>query len=276
MSLWQASVLGIVQGLTEFLPVSSSGHLVLFQNLFGMKEPMLAFDVALHAGTLVALFVYFYKDIRVLLGDFASFLKKFLCPCACSEPSGDRPSGLWFMILLTLVPTAVIALLVEDYFEAAFSDLAAVGWQWIIMGALLLWSSKIPEGVRGLDKIGWWRSVLIGSAQALALIPAISRSGATILAGMALGIKREDAARFSFLISIPAILGAVLLELRHGAAYFNSHGTAVVAGFLASAASGYAVIRWLMEIIRRGRFSVFGYYCLAAGCFSLGVVYFSR
>jgi len=276
MTLWQALVLGIVQGLTEFLPVSSSGHLVLFQSLFGMKEPMLAFDVALHAGTLVALLVYFRKEIRTILSDFLGFLKKCVCPCACSMSTGGRPSGLWLMILLTLIPTAAVAVLFKDYFESAFSDLTAVGWQWIIMGVFLLLSVKIPEGTRKLDGIGWWRSLLIGFAQALALIPAISRSGSTILAGMALGIKREDAAKFSFLISIPAIVGAVVLELKHGAVYFASHENEVLIGFFASALSGYAVIKWLMGIIQRGRFSIFGYYCLLAGCVSFGIVYFSR
>ena len=191
MTLGQALVLGIVQGLTEFLPVSSSGHLVLFQNLFGMKEPMLAFDVALHAGSLVALLVYFRKEVGAILADFFGFLKKRSCPCACPEPSGSQPSGLWFMILLTLIPTCLVAVLFRNYFETAFSDLASVGWQWIVMGAFLLLSVKIPEGIRKLDGIGWWRSLLIGLAQALALIPAISRSGSTILAGMALGIKRK-------------------------------------------------------------------------------------
>ena len=276
MALWQSVVLGIVQGLTEFLPVSSSGHLVLFQHLFGMKEPMLAFDVALHAGTLAALLVYFRKEVVAIVADFFSFLKKGSCSCASSTTPGDRPSGLWLMIFLTLIPTGVVATLFKDYFESAFSDLASVGWQWIIMGAFLLLSVKIPGGTRKLGEIGWWRSLLIGFAQALALIPAISRSGSTILAGMALGVKREDAAKFSFLISIPAIVAAVVLELRHGAVYFVSHEIAVLAGFFASALTGYLVIQWLMGVIQRGRFSMFGYYCLLAGCVSFGVVYFLR
>lgn len=276
MTLWQSLILGIVQGLTEFLPVSSSGHLVLFQHLFGMKEPMLAFDVALHAGTLVALLVYFRKEVGAIITDFFGFLEKSNCSCASSATAGGRPSGLWFMIFLTLIPTGAVAILFKDYFESAFSDLASVGWQWIIMGALLIASVKIPEGVRDLKGIGWWRSLLIGFAQALALIPAISRSGSTILTAMALGVKREDAAKFSFLISIPAIAGATAIELRHGSAYFASHGSEVLVGFFASALSGYFVIQWLMGIIQKGRFSMFGYYCLLAGCVSFGVVYFLR
>jgi len=273
---WQALVLGIVQGLTEFLPVSSSGHLVLFQTLFHMKEPMLAFDVALHAGTLVAVLTYFRKEtVEILLG-FCGSVKRCFFSCACpGETAGDR-GNLWFMIFLTLLPTGAVAFLFKDYFEGAFSDLYSVGWQWIIMGSLLIVSVKIPEGTRKIEGVGWWRSLLIGFSQALALIPAISRSGTTIMAGMALGIKREDAAKFSFLISVPAIAGAVALELRHGAVYFASHRTEVLIGFFASALSGYMVIKWLMGIIQKGRFSMFGYYCLLAGLVSFAVVHFSR
>ncbi len=275
MPLWQALVLGVVQGLTEFLPVSSSGHLVLFQSLFGMKEPMLAFDVALHAGTLVAVLVYFKKETAEILAGLGRSIARCFCPCVCA--ANPAPSDkLWFLIALTLIPTAVVAVVFKDYFESAFSDLASVGWQWIIMGVFLIASVRIPQGHRKIEAIGVWRSIWIGFAQALALIPAISRSGSTILAGMALGIKREDAARFSFLISIPAIAGAVVLELRHGGAYFSENLGPVSIGFLASALSGYVVIKWLMGVIQKGRFSVFGYYCILAGLFSFWVVHLSR
>ncbi len=276
MTLWQALVLGIVQGLTEFLPVSSSGHLVLFQTLFHMKEPMLAFDVALHAGTLVAVLIYFRKEIAEILVGFWDFMKRCFFPCKCSQEVASGSGSLWFMICLTLIPTGVIAVLFKDYFESSFSDLVSVGWQWIVMGIFLLLSVKIPEGTRKLEKIGWWRSLGIGLAQGIALIPAISRSGSTILAGMAFGIKREDAARFSFLISIPAILGAVLLEVKEGGVYFTSHLNEVLIGFLAAAISGYGVIKWLMGVIQKGRFSMFGYYCLFAGLVSFAVVHFFR
>ena len=276
MSSWQSLVLGVVQGLTEFLPVSSYGHLVLFQNLFGMKEPMLAYDVALHAGTLVAVLIYFRKEMGGILLGFWGFFKKCFFPCACTKEANPAGGRLGFVICLTLIPTGVVAVLFKSYFEGAFSDLASVGWQWIIMGFLLIASVKIPEGTRKIEKIGWWRALLIGFAQALALIPAISRSGTTILTGMALGIKREDAAKFSFLISVPAIAAAVVLEFRHGALYFSSHENEVLIGFFASAVSGYMVIKWLMGIIQRGRFSMFGYYCLLAGIVSLAVVHFYR
>jgi undecaprenyl-diphosphatase len=241
-----------------------------------MKEPMLAFDVALHAGTLVAVLIYFRKETGEILLGFWDFVKRCFFPCACSREPAGKAGYLWFMIFLTLLPTGLVAVLFKEYFEGAFSDLRSVGWQWIIMGFLLIASVKIPEGTRKLEGIGWWRSLLIGFSQALALIPAISRSGSTILTGMALGIKREDAAKFSFLISVPAIAGAVALELRHGSVYFTSHGNEVLIGFFASALSGYLVIRWLMGVIQKGRFSIFGYYCLLAGLVSFAVVHFSR
>lgn len=276
MPLWQALILGIVQGLTEFLPISSSGHLALFQALFRIKEPMLTFDVALHAGTLLALVIYFYKELRGILRGFGESAKQCLTRKTAVRDSAAGDPWLWLKILLTMVPTGLIALLFKDYFESAFSDIVSVGWQFVVMGIFLIASVKIPEGTRKLDNIGWGHSFWIGAAQALALIPAISRSGATILAGMGLGIKKEDAARFSFLISIPAIAAAVLLEMKYGAVYFASHEIEILAGFLASAVSGYAVIKWLMGVIQRGRFSMFGYYCLAAGLISFAVAHYWR
>jgi len=266
MDLLKAVILGAVQGLTEFLPISSSGHLVFFQSLFGMKEPMLSFDIALHAGTLVAVLIYFHKEFFGLFTDFRKFLEKCFCPAVYAKESAPL---LWFYILITLIPTGIIAVLFKDYFETAFSDLFACGWQWILMGALLLLSVKIPEGTKKLEGIGWWRALLIGLAQAFALVPAISRSGTTILAGMATGVKREDAAKFSFLMSIPAVLAAVLMDLKDGTAYFASHEIEVIAGFFVSALTGYLVIKWLMGIIRKGRFSIFGYYCIAIGALSI-------
>jgi undecaprenyl-diphosphatase len=241
-----------------------------------MKEPMLAFDVALHAGTLVAVLIYFRKEMGEILRGLWESVKGCFFSCARSGGSAAGAGNLWLMIFLTLIPTGAVAVFFKDYFESAFSDLNAVGWQWLIMGSLLIMSAKIPEGHRKIEKVGWWRSLLIGFSQALALIPAISRSGSTILTAMALGIKREDAAKFSFLISVPAIAGALVLELRHGAVYFSSHENEVLIGFLASAVSGYAVIKWLMSVIQKGRFSIFGYYCLLAGLVSFVVAHFFR
>jgi undecaprenyl-diphosphatase len=275
MTLLKAVILGAVQGLTEFLPVSSSGHLVFFQAIFKMKEPMLSFDIALHAGTLVAVLAYFHKELLSIVADFWKFVTRCFCPCLCVK--GDSPLNasrgtsplLWFYILLTLIPTGIVAVLFKHYFESSRSDLFSIGWHWTVIGTLLILSVKLKEGTVELRSVGWWRSLLIGLAQSVALMPAFSRSGCTILTGMALGIKREDAAKFSFLMSVPAILAAVLMDLKHGSAYFTSHETEVLTGFFVSALTGFLVIKWLMGIIRRGRFSVFGYYCIAIGIVSI-------
>ncbi len=271
MTLFQSIILGIVQGLTEFLPISSSGHLVLFQNLFGMKEPMLTFDIALHAGTLFAVLVYFRKElIEILSGFWGS-----LCPCACASAAVQPLKKLWISILLTLIPTGLLAVFFKNFIEYAFSSLIFVACEWFVMGILLIASVKIREGAKTLGEINGKSALWIGLAQGISLLPAISRSGSTILTGMFLGIKREDAARFSFLISIPAILGAILLDLKDGVQHLNGHGLTTLVGFITSAITGYIVIRWLMGVIQRGRFFLFGYYCIAAGLFALIVTILS-
>lgn len=270
MFLWQAVVLGIVQGLTEFLPVSSSGHLVLFQNLFGMKEPMLAFDIAVHGGTLLAILFFFYKDILDILKDFSdsfrrSFFKKPAFTASLQRPHG----GLWVCILITLIPTGILAVCFKHLFETAFSNLLFVAMAWFVMGILLILSERFQKGQKDLSAIHYGDALWIGLAQGIALLPGISRSGSTILAGMLLGIKKEGAAKFSFLISIPAVAGAILMDLKKGIQYFSANGIPVLAGFLAAAITGYLVIRWLMILIRQGRFFLFGYYCIAVSLFAL-------
>lgn len=276
MNLWQASVLGIVQGLTEFLPVSSSGHLVLFQNLFGMKEPMLAFDIAVHGGTLLAILVFFYSDILDILKDFGHSLRRAVSQKPISA-SGVQPPhrGLWVCILITLIPTGIMAVCFKHLFEVAFSKLIFVAAAWFVMGILLILSERFQKGQKDLAVIHYGDAFWIGLAQGVALLPGISRSGSTILAGMLLGIKKEDAAKFSFLIAIPAVAGAIVMDLKEGLHYFASNMAVVLAGFLAAAITGYLVIRWLMALIRQGRFFVFGYYCIAVSLFALTVVILS-
>lgn len=276
MILWQAVVLGIVQGLTEFLPISSSGHLVLFQNLFGMKEPMLAFDIALHGGTLLAILAFFYRDILDILKDFANSIQKTVSNKPASNASIQPPHrGLWVCILITLIPTGIAAVFFRHFFEAAFANLFAVAVAWFVMGILLILSERFQKGQRDLSVIHYGDAFWIGVAQGVALLPGISRSGSTILAGMLLGIKKEDAAKFSFLIAIPAVLGAIVMDLKAGLHYFASNMTVVLTGFGVAAIVGYLVIRWLMGLIRQGRFFLFGYYCIAVSLFALTFVILS-
>jgi len=275
MILWQALALGVVQGLTEFLPVSSSGHLVLFQNLFGMKEPMLAFDIALHGGTLLAILLFFYQDIREIFSDFWMSIQKLVSKRPIAPGLAPSHRGLWVCILITLIPTGIMAVCFKQLFETVFSNLTFVAGAWFVMGILLILSERFQKGQKDLSVIHYGDAFWIGLVQGIALLPGISRSGSTILTGMLLGIKKEDAAKFSFLISIPAVAGAILMDLKHGLHYFSSNMTIVIAGFLAAAVTGYLVVRWLMGLIRQGRFFLFGYYCIAVSLFAFAFVIFS-
>lgn len=276
MIVWQALVLGVVQGLTEFLPVSSSGHLVLFQNFFGMKEPLLAFDIAVHGGTLLAILLFFHKDILDILKDFTHSLQRAVSQKPVSTVSIQPPHrGLWVCILITLIPTGIMAVCFKHLFEAAFANLIFVAAAWFVMGLLLILSERFQKGQKDLSVIHYGDAFWIGLAQGIALLPGISRSGSTILAGMFLGIKKEDAAKFSFLIAIPAVAGAIVMELKEGIQYFSANAAIVLTGFAAAAITGYLVIRWLMKLIRQGRFFLFGYYCIAVSLFALTFVILS-
>ncbi len=276
MTLWQALVLGIVQGLTEFLPVSSSGHLVLFQNLFGIKEPLLAFDIAVHGGTLLAILAFFHKDILDILKDFTnSILRAFSTKPVATSSIQPPHRGLWVCILITLIPTGIIAVCFKHFFETAFANLLFVAAAWFVMGILLILSERFQKGQKDLSVIHYGDAFWIGLVQGIALLPGISRSGSTILAGMFLGIKKEDAAKFSFLIAVPAVAGAIVMDLKEGIQYFSANATIVLTGFLAAAITGYLVIRWLMGLIRQGRFFIFGYYCIAVSLFAMTFVLLS-
>ncbi len=277
MSIYQAAVLGIVQGFTEFLPISSSGHLVLFQTLFNMKEPMMAFDVALHGATLLVVGVYFWKDIADVLADFWSSVtgrvsKKDVLSSAIQAPH----SGLWVCILITMIPTGIIAVVFKKFFEAHFSQLIFVAVRWLIMGTLFIQSQRFQKGKKDLSVISYGDAFWIGLVQGIALMPGVSRSGSTILIALWLGYQKETAAKFSFLISIPAILAAMAMELRHGRHFFSAHTAPTMVGFLAAAVTGYIAIRWLMNLVQKGRFYLFGYYCIAISLFTFTFLLLSK
>jgi undecaprenyl-diphosphatase len=247
--------LGLVQGLTEFLPVSSSGHLVIFQTLLGMKE-IIAFDTILHLATALALIVYFWKDILGLL--------------RITNPESRKTLML---LLVATVITGVIGVCFKDYFESLFSSVAAVGAFLMLTGVVILLGERIGKGGRKLEQLNMWDAVLIGLAQGAAIAPGLSRSGTTISAALARNFDRSLAARFSFLLAIPTILGAGLLQSK---AIFKA-GTLGIGlwplalGFLAAFFSGLLAIRFLLELIRRTRLNYFAYYCLALGLIVLAV-----
>lgn len=247
MTLAQSFLLGAVQGLTEFLPVSSSGHLVLVQLLMGLNESMLAFDIAVHWATLIAVFVYFWKDFYEMRTNVR----------------------LMTMIVLASVPTALMGIFFKNYFESLFGSLQATGIGFIVTAAFLMASVKFHNGSRSLPEMKPMHAVWIGIAQGISIIPSISRSGATILAAMLCGIERRDAVRFSFWVGVPAILGAGLLKLKEGVGLALDTPGIFWAGFLTSGILGFLTISVLLKITARGKFHYFGYYCLGIGIFTL-------
>jgi len=256
-SLVSAFLLGVLQGLTEFLPVSSSGHLALAQSVIPVfSQPGVLFDVTLHIGTLVAVCIYFWPDL------WKMFLSLF---SADTGEARDSRRLLWLLIVGS-VPTAVIGLLFRKQFEAMFNDIYGIG-EWFITGILLFLTDRVSARGRDLAAMGVVDALMIGAAQGLAIIPSLSRSGATIAAGVFLGLERGLLVRYSFLLSIPAIAGAFVLELvahRHEALQgFDPLAYAV--GTLAALVVGYWSIAVLLDMTRSRRLSVFAYYCWAVG-----------
>ncbi len=266
MTILKAIILGVVQGLTEFLPISSSGHLVLAQSILKITEPPLFFDVMLHFGTLMAVVVFFWKDIwEILSGIFGRDPNIGRSTSHYETKYSARRFALYIMI--GTIPTVIIALILKKTIEDAFANPFLVSITLIITGIILFLSGRIGQRERTLN-IG--SAFIIGIAQGIAAIPGISRSGTTISAGLMLGIDGEKAARFSFLLSLPAILGAAILEFKDVKSVDVSI-IAVLLGVLVAFIVGYISIKFLLGIVVRGHFSRFAYYCWAVGV--LGIIW---
>ena len=266
---WLAAlVLGIVQGATEYLPVSSSGHLVIAQHLFGLEEPALFFDIVLHLGTLVAVVWYYRKDLVKLVSESFAGLQNLASGHSWKETLRLYP-GFRFALLIVVgtIPTAVIGLAFEDTFERLFGSVRLVGLMLILTGTVLLLTRFARGGGRDAAEMTWVDALIIGVVQGLAITPGISRSGVTIAAALLLGIERETAARYSFLLSIPSILGALLLRI--GGAEDGVGTTALVVGFGAAALTGYFCLALLVRLVKKGRLSWFAPYCFALGLLAL-------
>lgn len=264
MSLFHAIILGVVQGLTEFLPVSSSGHLVLVQQLLQVEAANLSFDIAVHVGTLVAVLVALWDDVVVLLDGLR--LRRTQRTLA-----GRRLIGL---IIVGSIPAALVGLLLQDFIDGLFSSVYVTGIMLLVTGFLLYWAEKTRKGAITIRNISYGDALFVGLGQALAILPGLSRSGTTISAGLVRGIARDDAARFSFLLSIPVILGAAILELPD---LFSSGGGVdllpVIAGMATAAITGYFAIILLVRLVRQGNLRVFSYYTWVVGAFALLFAY---
>jgi undecaprenyl-diphosphatase len=264
MSVLHAIVLGAVQGLTEFIPISSSGHLVLVPEALGWDQPGLAFDVMLHVASLAALLAYFRTELITLVkGVF----------------SGDRAARRMLVLLAVgTVPAAIAGLALNDYFEEAFTDAKAAAIQLVITAAILVGAELIyrrhrsrRETLRTIDDLNAGDAAVIGVAQAIAILPGISRSGSTIAAGLGLQMERDDSARFAFLLAIPALFGAALVKVPDmGGAELS--GAAAIAGFIASLVTSYAAIAGLIKYLRSRTLYPFAVYCVVAGLFFYAIV----
>lgn len=260
----EALVLGVVQGATEYLPVSSSGHLVIAQHLLGFTEPALLFDIVLHLGTLAAVVWYYRDDLKKLVRQSLLGIREVLAGSAASEVQAKYPGfRLAVLIVVGTIPTAVLGLTFEETFESLFGSVRATGAMLMVTGLILVASRLAPNNGRGIGQMRALDALLIGLAQGLAITPGISRSGATIATALLLGIERETAARFSFLLSIPSILGALLLEL--GDSGTEAAYPSLVVGFLAALVTGYACLALLVYLVKRGRLAWFAPYCFALG-----------
>ncbi len=264
----QALVLGIIQGLTEFLPVSSSGHLVLFQQLFGLKEAELFFDVSVHMGTLTAVIIFFRREIRNILVSLAGGIRDLIAGTPFSEVIRDKDVKLALLIIAGSVPTAIIGLLLKQVAEQIFSSVFLVGCALMVNGGVLWATRLVHMPGKGIEGFSVGKALLIGIAQGLAITPGISRSGSTITCALFLKLEREIAARYSFLLSIPAIVGAQILTLKDLGSAARLDETVVI-GTLASAVVGYGALAMLVYIVKRGRIHLFAPYCWLVGLVTL-------
>jgi undecaprenyl-diphosphatase len=268
MTTLEAIILGIIQGLTEFLPVSSSGHLVLLQQLLGLKEAELFFDVCVHLGTLVAVMIVFRQDIKnIIMALWRLFALAGQKDRIRSTIQSDSELKLALLIVIGSIPTALLGLGFSSIADRLFASILIVGLMLIVTGLLLWltrWTTKRAQPPV-VDRLSPKNAFLIGIVQGLAIIPGISRSGSTISIGLLLGIKRETAARYSFLLSIPAIVGAGLLSLKDGLSGTDLTLLIPLVGAVTAAIVGYAALRILLQMVKKGHLYMFAPYCWLVG-----------
>ncbi|OIQ61542.1 undecaprenyl-diphosphatase [Moorella thermoacetica] len=250
MTVLQAIVLGLVQGVGEFLPISSSAHLILTPWFFRWPDPGLTFDVALHLGTLIAVVAYFWRDIIELVLS------------GLGQPRSQDGRLFWYLIVAS-IPGAIFGVLFEKQAETIFRSPLLIALTLALMGLGLWWADRVGRKRRQLDDVNLFDGIIVGISQALAIIPGVSRSGITMTAGLLTGMERETAARFSFLMSVPIIAGAALLKLKDLS--LREVNLAFIAGVLTAAVVGFLAIKFLLQYLRRGSYLLFtGYRILLA------------
>ena len=265
MDIIQAIIIGIVQGLTEFLPVSSSAHLVFIQNILGVKGS-LAFDTFLHLGTLIAVLWFFRWDIYKMLKSWVLSIQDILSGRFKEGFYEDPYKRLAWYVILATIPVGIVGVLFEDSVDSLFAGALYVpAFFLFVTGTILYLSQRMTSGEINYDTITKKEALFMGLGQACAILPGLSRSGTTIAAGLTIGLDKEFAAKFSFILSIPAILGAFLLQAKDIGSAMDANFLPVILGFVASIVAGYVAIKWMLDLIQNKSLDIFAYYCWLMG-----------
>lgn len=268
----QSVVLGIVQGLGEFLPISSTAHLILVPYFFGWPDPGLAFDVALHIGTLVAVLAYFYSDwiiiFKLALGSFEQKDQNKYLTVYPDRSIMSNKNLLWLLVIAT-IPGVLAGYFLEEKAETVFRSPLVIALTLVVFGLILYLTDKYIQHRKNIGEVSLKDSIIIGLSQAIAIIPGVSRSGATITAGLLTGLDRVSAARFSFLLSTPIIFGAAALKIPH--LIKEGINAPIIIGIIISAASGYLAIKYLLKFVERASYAVFFWYRLVLAAVILAI-----
>lgn len=267
MTYFEAIILGLVQGLAEFLPISSSGHLALLQQFFGIEEDkVLLFSVLLHVGTLVSVFIVYWKDIWELIVELCLTIKD-LCT-GKGLRLDERPiRKLGVLIIIATIPTGIIGVVGGDFFDSLYTSVIPIGVGLVITGFLLVIAERMGGSKRGLDKMNFRNAFFIGLVQGVAICPGISRSGSTLFGSLVCNLERSFAVKFVFLISIPSILGSAVLEVPTALAAGVDPSTLgpVLVGMLVAAVSGLIAIKTMIKIVSDKKLSYFSWYVWILG-----------
>ena len=265
MDIIQGIIIGIVQGLTEFLPVSSSAHLVFIQKILGVQSS-LAFDTFLHLGTLIAVMWFFRYDIYKMILSWLSSIRDILRGRFREGFYSDPYKRLAWYVILATIPVGIVGVLFEDSVDSLFAGALYVpAFFLFVTGTILYLSQRMTSGEINYNTITKKEALFMGLGQACAILPGLSRSGTTIAAGLTIGLNKEFAAKFSFILSIPAILGAFLLQAKDIGSAMDANFLPVFLGFIASIIAGYAAIKWMLDLIQNKSLDIFAYYCWVIG-----------
>ena len=281
VTIFKALIMGIIQGVTEFLPVSSSGHLAIFKHILKFNtETGLLFDVLLHFGTLVAIFIAFYKDLKELFMEGIGLVVDLFFNCFVlithlfhnSKTEYRKVCDTQYrkfvvLIIISSIPTAILGFAMKDRIESFGNSVLMPGICLIITGLLLLICNGLPNGKKNLDTTGYQEAFAVGVSQGIATLPGLSRSGTTITVCRFLGLEQEFAVKYSFLMSIPAVLGAAILECKdlNGTNITSTEVSYYVVGMIVAAIVGFMCIKSMLLIVRRKKFTYFAFYCIIAG-----------